>query len=425
MVYLLSIVSSMSFLKRFALLCILALWAVSAEAATYYVRTGGSDGHNCGQAQTDNDSNAKGSIQGGVNCVTGPGDTVMVHGGTYGNYGQNMIPPNVNGNASNYITLRAASGETVWLRGILGFWEGSAEYWIVDGINLDGGYWPNNCAGNPDSSSCRANVGQANPHVRFQNLEAKNASYYGIAMSSDSEMINVRSHDHGNCAQCLCGGNPAQAGGQCHGFYLGTGNTGGALFDRVEAYNLDGNGITIDYSASGASQVVISNSKFHHNGSGLMLLDVGPVVVYNSLIYSNNNATGYSSGPIQYYNNTFENNELALTGGNNTLRNNIFYNSSISVGGGSHTYSNNLCTSAGTGCTLVGNPQFVNTSGGDFHLQAGSPAINAGLTVSEVTTDLDKTPRPQGGQFDIGAYEYTNSAPRLVSAPANFRRAGQ
>src|SRR5258705_224009 len=108
-------------MKRCALLCFLALWAVSAEAATYYVRTGGSDGHSCTQARTDNDSNAKGSIQAGVNCVKGPGDTVIVHGGTYGRFGSIVFIPAVSGSdlGSGAITLRAAAGETVWQRGLI------------------------------------------------------------------------------------------------------------------------------------------------------------------------------------------------------------------------------------------------------------------------------------------------------------------
>ncbi|MDX2093045.1 MAG: choice-of-anchor Q domain-containing protein [Kofleriaceae bacterium] len=50
---------------------------------------------------------------------------------------------------------------------------------------------------------------------------------------------------------------------------------------------------------------------------------------------------------------------------------------------------------------------FVDPAQGDFHLAAGSPAIDAGLdlTGSGVTVDLDKTPRPQGSGFDCGAYE--------------------
>ena len=35
----------------------------------------------------------------------------------------------------------------------------------------------------------------------------------------------------------------------------------------------------------------------------------------------------------------------------------------------------------------------------------GSPAINAGVTLSTVTTDFDGVSRPQGGVYDIGAYE--------------------
>jgi PKD repeat protein len=57
-----------------------------------------------------------------------------------------------------------------------------------------------------------------------------------------------------------------------------------------------------------------------------------------------------------------------------------------------------------------GDPRFVNASGGNFHLQSDSPAINAGIAVSEVTDDFDGNSRPQGGLYDIGAYEYTGSS---------------
>jgi hypothetical protein len=44
-------------------------------------------------------------------------------------------------------------------------------------------------------------------------------------------------------------------------------------------------------------------------------------------------------------------------------------------------------------------------SASDFHLQSGSPAINAGLTIASVTDDYAGTTRPKGSAYDIGAYE--------------------
>ena len=42
----------------------------------------------------------------------------------------------------------------------------------------------------------------------------------------------------------------------------------------------------------------------------------------------------------------------------------------------------------------------------DFHLNAASPCIDAGTATSAPSTDKDGVARPQGGGYDMGAYEY-------------------
>jgi len=59
---------------------------------------------------------------------------------------------------------------------------------------------------------------------------------------------------------------------------------------------------------------------------------------------------------------------------------------------------------------ITGNPQFVNPSGADFHLQSTSPAIDRGYAAgAPFNTDFDDNARPQGAGYDIGAYEYGSS----------------
>ena len=54
--------------------------------------------------------------------------------------------------------------------------------------------------------------------------------------------------------------------------------------------------------------------------------------------------------------------------------------------------------------TVAGDPLPVAASMHDFHLQAGSPAIDHGIATPALT-DYDGDPRPQRAAFDIGAYE--------------------
>jgi len=82
---------------------------------------------------------------------------------------------------------------------------------------------------------------------------------------------------------------------------------------------------------------------------------------------------------------------------------------------------------SGTGITvtnaITGDPLFVDAPNGDFHLQAGSPAIDAGAVPSVVTTDFEGNIRPIDGdgdgmaRYDVGVYEYCPSGANCATLP--------
>jgi hypothetical protein len=61
-------------------------------------------------------------------------------------------------------------------------------------------------------------------------------------------------------------------------------------------------------------------------------------------------------------------------------------------------------------------PKFANASAFDFRLQPGSPAIDTGMSLPEVVSDIGGCERrPQGRGFDIGAYEYLTGSSQVSS----------
>ena len=95
---------------------------------------------------------------------------------------------------------------------------------------------------------------------------------------------------------------------------------------------------------------------------------------------------------------------------------------------------------AGANGNISGDPHFVNQVGGDFHLQEGSPAIDAGTSSGAPATDLECRARVDdpntantGGRspayYDMGAYEFGSPAAdclstSISSGPATFTRSG-
>lgn len=75
------------------------------------------------------------------------------------------------------------------------------------------------------------------------------------------------------------------------------------------------------------------------------------------------------------------------------------------------TYSDLQAYPDGTG-TFSADPLFVDPTHGDFHLQPGSPCINAGNNAAlpaSLTTDLDGNSRIAYGAVDLGVYEVQDS----------------
>lgn len=75
---------------------------------------------------------------------------------------------------------------------------------------------------------------------------------------------------------------------------------------------------------------------------------------------------------------------------------------------------------SGGGHSLVGDPLFLNPLGHDYHLNAASPAVDAGIGAG-VTTDFDGEPRPLGLTYDIGFDEVMPASPaHTIYLPALF-----
>jgi MYXO-CTERM domain-containing protein len=204
---------------------------------------------------------------------------------------------------------------------------------------------------------------------------------------------------------------------------------------HYETYNIDVYQNVIHDSEEGFEMACEDCNKPGTSGS------VHDVRIFNNLVYHNTDiqnsgwkGRGMSffstegSHPvhdIHVFNNTFVGNQRLGIHVDNPDITNLFIRNNIIVSNGgadiqvdhatSVTVENNILSKAvsngiGTGLAASGNtvtdPLFVNAAANDYHLQAGSPAIDKAAGTDVPTTDFDGNVRPVGAAADIGAFEH-------------------
>lgn len=422
-------------LVRRALITVLAvvLRGTSADAADYYVAKTGDNSRSCGTAQTI--GTPKLTITNAVGCLS-PGDTLFVRAGTYDEY---ITYVNSGTSWSNKVRIASYPGDArPWLKpttanpgGNVVWLDCNCSYIEFDGINLSGEL-------SGQAALWTSTNNGLNPHhIRIQNAEvitgaqgAGSAIKFG-AHGSDTPIGATGSNEARNLV-IHGGGLPGLCGYQCAslGVYLIGPNN---LVEDCDIYDTSGAGIQIYSRADPANNNIVRRTKIHDitrlgdpgEAWGIIIAGGTNNQIYNNLIYhitvgNNSGDVGIAiAGPgTKVWNNTIY--DVAhggiLIGGGTTgveIRNNISY------GNGGSQY-----TDSGSGTVQSNNlfgvdPRFVNAAGGDFHLQSISPAIDAGFTLSGVTTDLAGVTRPKSIAFDIGAYEF-GSASSGPAAPTNL-----
>jgi len=155
---------------------------------------------------------------------------------------------------------------------------------------------------------------------------------------------------------------------------------------------------------NGATQEVISNNVVANCGRYGIQVSADPAIGPNDYTTVDNNIVVNVNGP-GIYESTF-----GSIGTNNVYYNNIVYNNSPNISLVNGRQSGTITLTAAQFGVLFLN--YTGDGNGDYYLQGGAAAIDAGTTncAAGVSTcvpsiDVDSMPRPQRAAYDIGVYE--------------------
>jgi hypothetical protein len=297
------------------------------------------------------------------------GQTALVRAGTYA---QNLTMSHA-GTSTAPITIRNYPGEKPVLKAGSGSGDNyalqltsGAGYVRFEGVTFDGA-----------TGSSTANVyASGGAHdIELANCEIRNSRRQGIFTDRSTariQIIGCNIHDNG-------GGGPSQ---QDHNIYLEGSHH--AVLGSVVARAKNGFGIQVYPSNDHA--VIAGNTIAGATKDGIVVGSDSGTTTTGALIV-NNIITGSQAAISTYWGGS--------AGSGNVARNNLAFGNKSGFTGSGITYSKNV----------TADPKFVDAAGGNFRLQAGSPALSIAEAGYVPAKDVEGTARPQGAGPDLGAYE--------------------
>lgn len=168
----------------------------------------------------------------------------------------------------------------------------------------------------------------------------------------------------------------------------------------------NGSGFEWHSGSNGSSGSVVVNNTFVSNRRlGALIDTTAPytaIILQNNIFVNNGNSNGLCG--VDNYNN-----------GSISFTTNLFYGNLP----GAYCIDGVQEPAPNPSGQTYADPKFVNNTGdncGNYHVQALSPAINAGTSGNAPAGDFDGTSRPQGSGDDLGAYEYTSNLIALAQS---------
>ena len=177
---------------------------------------------------------------------------------------------------------------------------------------------------------------------------------------------------------------------------------------RIEVGQGTGSGLEagiIIYGGSEPRGIEICNNVLFGNDAGVIPQNTSPFVINNTFVFNQYGLYVATGSQGTFRNNIFYGNGTGIhvfTGSASTADHNLFYLNTADLTGAA------TCT---IGCIFGADPLLTNIPNHNFHIQAGSPAIDTGSATGAPSFDFDFGSRPQDGDGngtaidDIGADE--------------------
>jgi len=389
------------------------------------------------------------TIQGAINAANA-GDTVLVAPGTY--------VENINF-AGKAITVTSSSGPSVTTidggahGSVVTFSTGETANSVLSGFTIRNGFQSgsfgsgitigsasptitgNVITGNHAAGGCGINVNGGSPLIQNNTITANDQAGAGTSGQGGGGILVSGSSSAPGAPQIIGNtitNNSVAGGGDGGGISVGYFSSPliqGNLIQGNKAYNFGGGVALESYNSPLLVQNVIVNNISLGGGSGAGVYvspasDSTQTMVISNTIVANSafdNTSGVDVGGFGQHV-TFTNNIIVAASGQNAVTCSspyssispvLSYNDAFAVSGAAWV---GICDTTTNPGNLSADPLFLSAVNGDFHVQLGSPAIDAGDSSASnlPVTDFDGNPRI-AANIDLGAYEVVNTSAANIS----------